>query len=74
MRIKRMSILNFFRGGILEMTKHTCGQLLLGFAAMLIVLAGASVWFNLGMRTVASVAFVIALIIGGAGAYISKKK
>jgi len=56
------------------MTKHTCGQLLLGFAAMLIVLAGASVWFNLGMRTVASVAFVIALIIGGAGAYISKKK
>ncbi|HCJ94965.1 MAG TPA: hypothetical protein DHV69_07155, partial [Sphaerochaeta sp.] len=56
------------------MTKHTGGQLLLGFATMLIVLAGASVWFNLGMRTVASVAFVIALIIGGAGAYISKKK
>jgi hypothetical protein len=41
---------------------------------MLIVLAGASVWFNLGMRTFASVTFVIALIIGSAGAYISKKK
>jgi len=74
MRIKRMPIPEFMRGGILEMTKHTGGQLLLGFATMLIVLAGASVWFNLGMRTVASVAFVIALIIGGAGAYISKKK
>ena len=36
------------------MTKHTIGQLLLGFATMLIVLAGVSVWFNLGMRTVAS--------------------
>ncbi len=56
------------------MTKHTFGQLLLGFASVVIVLTGASVWFNIGMRTVASAAFVIALIIGGAGAYISKKK
>ena len=69
-----MPMPDFLRGGIFEMTKHTCGQLMLGLATMLIVLAGASVWFNLGMRSVASVAFVIALILGGAGAYISKKK
>ena len=56
------------------MTRHKIGQLLLILATVLIILAGGSLWFNKVVSGIATATFLIALILTGAGAYLSKKE
>lgn len=55
------------------MPYNNLGQPILIMAVVLIVLAGGSKWFNIGEGTLSAAIFVVALILAGAGIYISKR-
>ncbi len=42
-------------------------------AVIMILISGASIWFNWFDKKITSAAYVIALILIGAGAYLSKR-
>lgn len=55
------------------MKKRNFGQLMLIVAVIMILISGASIWFNWFDKKITSAAYVIALILIGAGAYLSKR-
>ena len=55
------------------MPYNNLGQPILIMAVVLIVLVGGSKWFNIGEGTLSAAIFVVALILAGAGIYISKR-
>lgn len=56
------------------MIKRNIGQRILIVAVIIIMIAGFSIWFNWFDKQISTVAFVIALILAGAGATVSKKQ
>ncbi|PKL21049.1 MAG: hypothetical protein CVV48_09720 [Spirochaetae bacterium HGW-Spirochaetae-4] len=55
------------------MPYNNLGQPILIMAIVLIVLAGGAKWFSIGEGTLSTAVFVVALILAGAGIYISKR-
>lgn len=56
------------------MKKRTLGQLMLIVAVIMILISGTSTWFSWLDKNISSAMFVIALILAGAGAYLSKRQ
>ena len=55
------------------MGKRNVGQFILIIGVLMIVLSGVSVWLNWFGSGLSAAIFVIALILAGAGTYISKR-